>query len=163
MTMTLSWLPFLWKNFTWHSLRWILTNPQAMMVLTQLLTSSFGTYMVIKSSTLHCLAWIGYLSNWGKCYNHCPNCKEQKSYLYERLLANLTLQFPLQKSFTIMANYLKNWGIGTKNWYQQSFWQSWLGYLLSVILFPFTLQDDLEKLMNSFWWGGNNLSRKGMH
>lgn len=34
---------------------------------------------------------------------------------------------------------------------------------MSVFLLPSTLQDELEKMMNSFQWGNKNQSRRGMH
>lgn len=33
---------------------------------------------------------------------------------------------------------------------------------MSVFLLPSTLQDELEKMMNSFWWGSNNNPSKGI-
>jgi hypothetical protein len=36
-------------------------------------------------------------------------------------------------------------------------------YVMSIFLLPSTLIDDIEKMLNSFWWGHRNESARGSH
>lgn len=37
------------------------------------------------------------------------------------------------------------------------------GYMMSVFLLPSTLCDEIEKMLNSFWWGKCDHDRRGIH
>ncbi|XP_058748658.1 uncharacterized protein LOC131621615 [Vicia villosa] len=41
--------------------------------------------------------------------------------------------------------------------------QSILEYIMSIFLFPSSLSDEIEKMLNSFWWGHKRDSLKGIH
>lgn len=41
--------------------------------------------------------------------------------------------------------------------------QAILSYVMSIFLIPESLGDDIQKLMNSFWWGSGGNSSKGIH
>jgi hypothetical protein len=36
-------------------------------------------------------------------------------------------------------------------------------YVMSIFLLPSTLIDDIEKMLNSFWWGHRNENVRGLH
>lgn len=36
-------------------------------------------------------------------------------------------------------------------------------YCMSVYLLPSTLQDEIQKMMNSFWWSSNNQDKRGIN
>ncbi|CAJ2636955.1 unnamed protein product [Trifolium pratense] len=41
--------------------------------------------------------------------------------------------------------------------------QSISSYIMSIFLIPHSLSDEIEKMMNSFWWGHNQEQAKGIH
>jgi hypothetical protein len=36
-------------------------------------------------------------------------------------------------------------------------------YVMSIFLLPSTLINDIEKMLNSFWWGHSNENARGLH
>ena len=38
-----------------------------------------------------------------------------------------------------------------------------LSYVMSIFRLPNSLLDEIEKMMNAFWWGHASTSNKGLH